>query len=60
MMWISYSRFELNVCIYLKPCDDRSYIILMLYVDDMLIVAKNIHKIVRLKVLLKNEFDMLT
>lgn len=60
MMWISYSRFELNVCIYLKPCDDGSYIILMFYVDDMLIVAKNIHEIVRLKVLLKNEFDMLT
>lgn len=30
--------------VYSKKLDDGSYIFLMLYVDDMLIAAKNMHE----------------
>ncbi|KAE8704522.1 hypothetical protein F3Y22_tig00110450pilonHSYRG00548 [Hibiscus syriacus] len=38
--------------------DDSSFIHLLLYVDDMLITAKNMHDVVGLKALLSQEFDM--
>ena len=38
--------------------DDGSYIFLLLYVDDMLIAAKSICEVDRLKALLCKEFDM--
>ena len=57
-MCVGYSKCEFDCCIYVKECEDGSHIILMLYVDDMLIAAKNLHEIVRLKALLSKEFDM--
>ena len=38
--------------------DDGSYIFLLLYVDDMLIAAKSMCEVDRLKPLLRKEFDM--
>jgi len=38
--------------------NDGSFIFLLLYVDDMLIVGKNLHDVVGLKALLGQEFDM--
>ena len=58
MMRVGYSKSEFDCCIYMEECEDGSHIILMLYVDDMLIAAKNLHEIVRLKALLSKEFDM--
>ena len=38
--------------------DDNSFIMLLLYVDDMLIACKNMLKIKELKSQLRKEFDM--
>ena len=34
-----YSRCHLDYCVYFKRLDDDNYIILCLYVDDMLVVG---------------------
>jgi len=52
-----YSRCEADHCCYLKHFDD-SYIILLLYVDDMLIAGSGMDEIKHLKGLLSTEFDM--
>jgi hypothetical protein len=44
--------------VYVRSLDDGSFIFLLLYVDDMLIVAKSILEVNKLKVLLSREFDM--
>ena len=36
-----YSRCHSDHCVYFKRLDDGSYIILLLYVDDMLIAGSN-------------------
>ena len=43
---------------YVRSLDDGSFIFLLLYVDDMLITAKSIVKVNKMKVLLSREFDM--
>jgi hypothetical protein len=58
MIKISYKRCEYDCCVYVKSLDDGSFIFLLLYVDDMLIVAKSIVEVNKLKVLLSKEFDM--
>nr|GEX02267.1 retrotransposon protein, putative, Ty1-copia subclass [Tanacetum cinerariifolium] len=45
-------------CVYSKKVSGDSYVYLLLYVDDMLIAAKNIVVINDLKALLKSEFEM--
>jgi hypothetical protein len=47
-----------DCCVYVRNLDDGSIIFLLLYVDDMLIVAKSIVEVNKLKVLLSREFDM--
>ena len=37
-----YNRCHSDYCVYFKRLDDDSYIILCLYVDDMLVVRSNI------------------
>ncbi|KAL0426860.1 UNVERIFIED_CONTAM: Retrovirus-related Pol polyprotein from transposon TNT 1-94 [Sesamum latifolium] len=54
---IGYKRCEYDCCVYVKSLDDGSFIVL-LYVDDMLIAAKNMHDVLALKALLSQEFDM--
>jgi hypothetical protein len=42
----------------MRSLDDGSFIFLLLDVDDMLIIAKSIVKVIKLKVLLSKEFEM--
>jgi hypothetical protein len=58
MIKIGYRRCEYDYCVYVRGLDDGSFIFLLLYVDDMLITAKSIVKVNKLKVLLGKEFDM--
>jgi hypothetical protein len=58
MIKIGYKRCEYDCCVYVRSLDDGSFIFLLLYVDDMLIAAKSIVEVNKLKVLLSREFDM--
>ena len=58
MIQIGYTHCEHNCCVYVKSLKDESHIFLLLYVDDMLIVAKSIVEVDKLKSLLSKEFDM--
>ena len=40
-----YNRFLIDPCVYFKRLDDDSYIILCLYVDDMLLARSNMDHI---------------
>jgi hypothetical protein len=53
-----YSRCHSDHCIYFKRLDDGSYIILSLYVDDMLVAGSNMQEINVLKRKLANSFAM--
>jgi hypothetical protein len=53
-----YSRCHSNHCVYFKNLENRSYIILLLYVDDMLVVGSNMQHINFLKNKLANSFSM--
>ncbi|GMP45292.1 hypothetical protein CsSME_00013869 [Camellia sinensis var. sinensis] len=52
-----FTRCQADHCCYFKRFD-KSYIILLLYVDDMLIAGSNIEEIKRLKKLLSDQFEM--
>lgn len=53
----NFVRCEADHCCYIKRFDN-SYIILLLYVDDMLIAGASLHEIDRLKRELSEEFAM--
>ena len=53
-----YTRCHSDHCVYLKKQNDGSYIILLLYVDDMLVAGSNIQEINVLKRKLANSFAM--
>ena len=55
MIRIGYQRCESNYCVYVKSLDDGSSIFLLLYVDDMLIAAKRMSEVNKLKILLSKE-----
>ena len=52
-----YKRCHADHCCYFKSFDD-CYIILLLYVDDMLVAGSNMHAINNLKKQLSQEFEM--
>ena len=54
---IGFKRCEANHCCYVKSFDN-SYIILLLYVDDMLIIGFSIEEINNLKKQLSKQFAM--
>jgi len=56
MIKTEYNRHEYDSCVYFKQSDDPTY--LLLYVDGMLIAAKNKTHVQKLKALFKKEFDM--
>lgn len=58
MVKIGFMKSEYDLCVYLKKLRDQEYIYLLLYVDDMLLVAKNMLDISRVKKMLNQEFDM--
>ena len=52
-----FSRSDYDSCVYFKRVDD-GFVYLLLYVDDMLIAAKDIDVIVKIKAQLNSEFEM--
>jgi len=56
MIKVKYNRCEYDSYVYFKQDNDPTY--LLLYVDDMLIAARNKIHVQKLKVQLKKEFDM--
>lgn len=53
-----FTRCQADHCSYFQRFHDKSYIILLLYVDDMLVVGSSIEEINKLKKLLSNQFAM--
>ena len=53
-----FSKSEFDMCVYFKKLRDDNYIYLLLYVDDMLLVSKNMSDIKHVKEMLGREFDM--
>ena len=58
MLEHGFQRLEIDHCVYIKRYDQGKYIILLLYVDDMLIVGHDKNKINRLKKDLGRKFAM--
>ena len=56
MIKARFNRCEYDSCIYFKQSDDPIY--LLLYVDDMLIAARNKTHVQKRKAQIKKEFDM--
>jgi len=53
-----YTKCHSDHCVYLKRQNDGSYIILLLYVDDMLVAGSNMQEINVFKRKLVNSFTM--
>lgn len=53
-----YTRSQFDHCVYFHRFPDRSFIYLLLYVDDMLITSKSKVEIDRLMTQLSHEFEM--
>ena len=53
-----FKRLESDHCVYIKMYDQEKYIILLIYVDDMLVVGKDKDMIDKLKKDLGNQFAM--
>ncbi|KAE9603853.1 putative RNA-directed DNA polymerase [Lupinus albus] len=58
MIGQGYYRSQFDDCIYFQKIPDGSFIYLLLYVDDMLIVSRDKSLIRKLKTQLNNEFEM--
>ncbi|KAG9446257.1 hypothetical protein H6P81_012385 [Aristolochia fimbriata] len=58
MLDIGFARSNADHCVYLQRFNDGDYIILTLYVDDMLVAGTNMKKIDDLKKRLANQFLM--
>ena len=52
-----FTRCQADHCCYFKKIDNN-FIILLLYVDDMLVVGSNMQEIVNLKLKLSKQFEM--
>ena len=53
----SFTRCQADHCCYFKKIDNN-FIILLLYVDDMLVAGSNMQEIVNLKLKLSKQFEM--
>ena len=53
-----YKRTFVDPCVYVQRFHDDKFIILMLYVDDMLIMGQDANMIQKLKMELSKTFDM--
>jgi hypothetical protein len=61
MLSLGFTQSEHDCCLYIKRVNDHEafgFILLALYVDDMLIAAKNKSDITKLKAQLSSEFSM--
>ncbi|GJR04390.1 retrovirus-related pol polyprotein from transposon TNT 1-94 [Tanacetum coccineum] len=58
-LWsLQYTRLHANPCAYFKRFGNNDFIILLLYVDDMLVAGPNKDRINKLKAQLDREFEM--
>ena len=55
---LGYNRLSSDHCTYFKRFDGGDFIILLLYVDDMLVAGPNKDRVQELKAQLAREFDM--
>lgn len=53
-----YCRSTFDNYVYHRKLSDGSFVDLLLYIDDMLVAAKNISEINKLKAQLNSEFEM--
>ena len=53
-----FRRSSFDSCVYFKETGDGSFVYLLLYVDDMLIAAKDMREIRKVKAQLSKEFEM--
>ena len=51
-----FSRSQYDSCVYYQQLKNGNYIYLLLYVDDMLLICKDMEEINRLKLLLNSQF----
>ena len=58
MLSYGYTRSMYYSGVYFRKFTDDSFVYLLLYVDDMLIAAKNLSEIHILKMQLSSEFEM--
>jgi hypothetical protein len=58
MLSLNFTRSEYDHCVYFKKLENGMFIILVLYVDDILVARKIMVEINRLKAHLAREFDM--
>jgi hypothetical protein len=58
MVSLNFTKSEYDHCVYFKKLENGMFIILLLYVDDMLVAIKSMVKINRLKAQLARAFDM--
>ena len=58
MMMESFHRSKFDSCVYFKKTRNYNIIYLLLYVDDMLVIFKDMVDINKLKEALKAEFEM--
>ena len=57
-MSFGYNRLSSNHCAYYKRFEDNDFIILLLYVDDMLLTGPNKDRVQELKAQLAREFEI--
>ena len=55
---LGYNRLHADPCAYYKRFGDNDFVILLLYVDDMLVAGPNKDRISKLKAQLAREFEM--
>lgn len=53
-----FVKSEYDLCVYLKKLGKSDYIYLLLYVDYMLLIAKNMSDMSKVKKMLSQEFNM--
>ena len=53
-----FVKSEFDLCVYMKKLKDGGYVYLLLYVDDMLLVAREMTEIKKVKEMLAKEFAM--
>src|SRR3954471_17486491 len=58
MAHISFIIIQFDHCVYFRFRPGNSFVILLLYVDDILIASNNVEDVMRVKVELNKEFDM--
>ena len=53
-----FKRSSFDSSVYFKQCNDKSFLYMLIYVDDMLIVVKSKEEMKTVKTQLNNEFEM--